>query len=190
MVAIRNLFCPTARLMAVMLLSACGSDYARILPAPPAQQVRYLLGPGDKLNIAVFGNANLSGAFTVEPTGEISFPLLGGIKAAGRPVEDIRSEIVERLDRDFVVNPRVSVEVINFRPFFILGEVVRPGSYPYVPDLTARQAAAISGGFTRRAQTNGFMLTRKTDKGTVTYQIDMDDPVLPGDTLEIGRRLF
>lgn len=177
-------------ILAGMVLAGCGSDPVRILPAPPAQQVKYLLGPGDKLNVSVFGNANLSGAFTVETNGELSLPLLGGVKASGRDLDAIRTEIVERLDRDYVVNPKVSIEVTNFRPFFIMGEVVRPGSYPYAPDLTARQAVAISGGFTRRAQTSTINLTRKMDRGVVNYQVELDDPILPGDTLEIGRRLF
>jgi polysaccharide export outer membrane protein len=172
-------------------LGGCGGERATLqAPAPGQVDTKYRLGAGDKINVTVFGNPNLSGPVTVESDGALTLPLLGTVKAAGRHLDDVQAEIRTRLDKDFVVNPRVQVEVMNYRPFFILGEVGRPGSYPYVPDLTARQAVALGGGFTRRAQTDTVSVTRSTQAGKANLQLDIDDPILPGDTVEVGRRWF
>ncbi|MCE2509413.1 MAG: polysaccharide export protein [Alphaproteobacteria bacterium] len=164
-----------------------------VLAAPAHAQVEaseYYLGPGDKLNVTVFGHADLSGEFEIDSAGFISLPLMGQIEAAGRTVRALQGQLEERLDKEFIVDPRVSIEVRNFRPFFILGQVNKPGSYPYQSGIDIRQAIAIGGGFTRRAKTDAVLLIRRTAEGKVRYQATLDVPVLPGDTIEVERRLF
>ena len=123
-------------------------------------------------------------------TGEIAYPLLGQVTAAGHTLEEIRAIISDDLDRDFVVDPRVSVEVLNFRPFFILGQVNAPGSYPFVAGLNVRQAVAIAGGFTRRGDQSEVVIVRDSPEGRIKYRATPNAPVLPGDTIEVRRRLF
>ena len=150
----------------------------------------YRLGPGDRLNIIVFGHPDVSGEFEVGGSGQVSLPLLGQVEAAGLTVIELKDRIAEALDRDYLVNPRVTVEVLNYRPFYILGEVKNPGSYPYVSGLSVRQAVAIAGGFTRRARESPVVVIRDTENGRETVEVNLDEPVLPGDTIEIERRLF
>lgn len=167
--------------------------------SPPARSnagqglaTAYKLGPGDKLKVTVFGQADLSGEFEVDGQGNLSIPLVGQLQAGGLTVAQFHEKLSTVLDRDFLVNPRVSVDVVNYRPFYILGEVNRPGRYDYVNGLTVRQAVAIAGGFTRRARTSDVVLVRdglEADGSDFDY-LDLEDLVLPGDTLEVERRLF
>jgi len=158
----------------------------------PAQgsALEYYLGPGDKLNVVVFGHQDLSGEFEIDVAGYISLPLLGQMAAADRTVRELQHQIEARLDREFIVDPRVSIEVRNFRPFFILGQVNKPGSYPYQSGIDIRQAVAIGGGFTRRAASATVTLIRRTAEGKLRYRATLDVPVLPGDTIVVERRLF
>lgn len=150
----------------------------------------YRLGSGDRLAISVFGHPDLSGEFEVDGSGEIAFPLLGQVPARGHTLEELRGIVADDLNRDFIVDPRVSVEVLNFRPFYILGQVNAPGSYPYVSGLNVRQAVAIAGGFTRRADQSEVVIVRDVDNADIKYAATPNAPVLPGDTVEIRRRLF
>ncbi len=163
---------------------AIGSAHAQV------ETTDYYLGPGDKLNVTVFGHTDLSGEFEIDSSGFISMPLMGQIKAADRTVRDLQEQLEARLDREFIVDPRVSIEVRNFRPFFILGQVTKPGSYPYQSGIDIRQVVAIGGGFTRRAHTDAVLLIRRTSEGKIRYRATLDVPVLPGDTIEVERRLF
>jgi protein involved in polysaccharide export with SLBB domain len=158
--------------------------------AGEATDTQYRISPGDKLNIVVFGQEDVSGEFQVDGAGNITMPLLGQVVAAGRSVTQLQSEITLALDRDYIVNPRVSIEVLNYRPFYILGQVNAPGSYPFVSGMDVRQAIAIAGGFTRRARTSSVTVIRESAEGTVEIDAKPDAPILPGDTIEVERRLF
>jgi protein involved in polysaccharide export with SLBB domain len=114
----------------------------------------YTLGNGDQLRITVFGQPDLSGQFEVDGTGSISMPLIGQVEALGLTTPQLENRIVEMLEGDYVLNPRVSAEVINYRPYYILGEVNRPGEYPYNSGLTVVNAVAAAGGWTYRARKN------------------------------------
>jgi len=150
----------------------------------------YRIGPGDKLNIIVFGQPDLSGEFVVDGSGRISLPLLGQLVARERTITELQAQITVALDRDFLVNPRVSIEVVNYRPFFILGQVNRPGSYPYIEGMTVRMAVALAGGFTRRAHEGSVIVNRANDPDKTREEVSTDALVLPGDTVEVERRLF
>lgn len=156
-----------------------------------AQLSDYLLGPGDKISIKVFGHADLSGQTTVSADGTIAMPLVGQVKAATFTVSELQKQIVRKLDRDFVVDPKVSIEVMNYRPFFILGEVKKSGKYDYIVGITVRKAIAIAEGYTRRAKHDPVLLIREDRDGTpVRYKANLDTAVHPGDTIEVTRRLF
>lgn len=150
----------------------------------------YRLGPGDRLKLTVFGHPKESGEFEVDSLGKVSHPLIGGIDARGRTIAEFQEYVRKTLDDKFIVNPKVSVEVLNYRPFYIYGEVNRGGSYPYVVGLTVRRAVAIAGGFTRRARKAPVLLVRDETNGVQKFDKELDEIVLPGDIVEVQRRLF
>ena len=150
----------------------------------------YLIGPGDELNIIVFGHPDLSGNFIVDPQGALTMPLVGRLPVRGKTVDQITTEVTASYGGSFLVDPRISVELLNSRPFYILGQVNLPGEYPYVRGVTVRQAAAIAGGYTRRADTEEFVIFRQTETGSQELSASADTIVLPGDTVEVLRRLF
>lgn len=150
----------------------------------------YRIGAGDRLAMTVFGHEDLSGEFLVDGSGRVSLPLLGQVNANDKTIAEFQTEVTTALDRDFIVNPRVSVEVINYRPFFILGQVNNPGSYSYIEGMTARMAVALAGGFTRRARESTVVVVRANDPAQKRTDVGLETSVLPGDTIEVERRLF
>lgn len=150
----------------------------------------YRLGSGDRLQILVFGHPDVSGEFEVDGAGNVTFPLLGPVAAGGRTVEEVRGQIEADLNRDYLVDPSVTVEVLNYRPFFILGQVNAPGSYAYQAGMTVRQAVALAGGYTRRARTSSMQVVRQTEQGAVELEVEENALVFPGDTIEVERRFF
>ncbi len=150
----------------------------------------YRLGPGDRLKVTIFGHPQESGEFEVDGSGNLAYPLLGRVPARGKTLPALQEIIRVELDRKFIVDPRVSIEVLNYRPFYIYGEVNRAGSYPFVSGLTIRRAVAIAGGFTRRARREPVTLIRERENGVEKLTSEIDIPVLPGDIIEVPRRLF
>ena len=123
-------------------------------PAAAEDISEYKLGSGDKIRVTVFGHEDLSGEFEVDGSGNVSLPLIRNIKAEGSTPRELEQVVADRLSPDYLVNPRVSVEVLNYRPFYIYGEVTKPGSFPYVNGMTVINAVAMAGGFTYRARTS------------------------------------
>jgi len=151
--------------------------------------VEYRLGPADQIRITVFNEPGLTGPFVVGAQGTIAYPLVGDVRAAGLTVPEFADSLREALQQ-YIRAPNVSVEVTNYRPFFILGEVTRPGSYPYVVDLTVMNAVATAGGFTYRAN-RGRVFIRHANTGEERpYDLTATTPVMPGDTVRIGERIF
>lgn len=171
-----------------MGLAGCGMNSIDLPPPPPDAPV-YRLAPGDKVAVQVFGQTDLSGQFDVNADGMISLPLVGLVPARGRTLDELTADIGARLNK-FMVNPRFTVEIVSYRQVFVLGEVQKPGGYPYSVGMTAQQAVALAGGFTRRAITDRLVLTRDTDQGPKDYGLGLKDLVAPGDTLDVERRVF
>ena len=112
----------------------------------------YALGPGDRVRLTVFRHEDLSGEFDVDGEGFLAMPLVGEIRGAGMNARQLESEIEARLkEGGYLVNPQVSIEVLNYRPFYIIGEVNNPGSYQYVNGMNVINAVALAGGFSYRA---------------------------------------
>jgi polysaccharide export outer membrane protein len=164
---------------------------ASVAEVPPQNlQTAYRLGTGDKVRITVFNEKDLTGEFEVNSTGAISFPLVGDIPAQGKTLVELQKAIETTLSDGYLINPKVSIDVISFRPFFIVGEVNKPGSYPYVNALTVLNAVALAGGFTYRAKEDEVVIRRVVNGKTVKFEADEAVEVLPGDVIRVKERLF
>ena len=161
------------------------ADYALAHPDSP-----YRLASGDKLRIIVFGQDNLSNIYAVDGSGRISMPLVNTVMAQGRTTQQLAREIEAKLRAGYLREPKVSVEVDTYRPFFVLGEVTNSGQFPFVSGMTVQTAVAIAGGFTPRGQRNSAEITRQIDGQTVTASVPITYPVQPGDTIVIKERWF
>lgn len=150
----------------------------------------YTLASGDRLRIIVFGQDALSNTYSVDGSGHIAMPLIGLVPAAGRTTHALQHEIAARLRNGFIRDPRVSVEVEAFRPFFVMGEVVNAGQYPFAEGLTAQKAIAIAGGFSPRGYQGAVDLTREIAGYSVTGRVPLTQAIRPGDTITVRERIF
>lgn len=179
-----------------VLLTACQSGTVvdtRATTGDAAQSrsvMDYQLGTGDQIKITVFGHEDLSGQFEIDGTGAISMPLIGQITALGETTQSLEQTITAKLSDGYLLDPSVSAEVINYRPFFILGEVSRPGEYPYASGLTVLNAVAAAGGFSYRANKRTVFIKAYEGDKEVAYQLNAQVMVQPGDTIRIGERIF
>jgi len=151
----------------------------------------YRLGSGDHIRITVFGQEDLTGEYQVDGSGKLAFPLIGEIQAGGLTAREIEHSIRSALSPQYLKDPRVSAEVLAYRPFYILGEVKTPGSYAYVSGMTIVNAVALAGGFTPRAKENDFYLARMGRDGhRDKVAASQDTPVQPGDVITVRERWF
>jgi len=154
------------------------------------QDAGYVLGSGDKIRVITFGEESLTGEFFVGSQGQVSLPLIGDIKAGGLTIAQFTDEVTHALANGFLKEPRVSVEVLDYRPFYILGEVNKPGEYPFINGLTVMNAVATAGGFTYRANTRTVFIKGGGGSGERKIHLLSNTPVHPGDTIRIGERFF
>lgn len=150
----------------------------------------YRLGPNDRTRIIVFGQPNLTGEFSLDGNGVLAFPLIGNIDANGMTPRELQTAIAKKLDPEYMRNPSVSVEVATHRPFYVVGEVQKPGSYPYVTDLTLLDAVATAGGQTYRANMSNFWIKRRVNGQIVRVQASQESQIHPGDTVIVRERYF
>lgn len=153
-------------------------------------RVHYTLGPGDKIRVTVYQEPDLSGEFEVDVDGAVSLPLIGEVRALDHTIRQLEHRIEERLADGYLRTPRVSIDVLNYRPFYILGEVKEPGSYAYVSGMTVLKAVVLAGGFTYRARENRLRITRASDPERREHLASKDTPVLPGDIIRVPERYF
>lgn len=183
-------------LVAACALAGCGrsgpppiSSGERYVTDPNAESV-YRLGAGDKLRVIVYNEPQLSGDFSVSADGEISLPLIGDVPVGGKTVEQVTREVQAKLGDGYLRDPRVSMEVATYRPFFILGEVRSPGQYPYMSGLTVMNAIATAQGYTPRARKSTVLIRRAGDQYEQEYVLTPDLRVYPGDTIRLTERFF
>lgn len=150
----------------------------------------YRLSAGDKIRITVYGHEDLSGEFDIDGTGSVSLPLIGDVRAQGLTPNELEVAVTERLRPDYLRNPRVSAELLDYRPFYIFGEVRSPGSYTYTGGMTVISAVAVAGGFTYRARKNRIRIVRGAGDEQTEIQATADTPIFPGDVIEIPERFF
>jgi polysaccharide biosynthesis/export protein len=174
--------------VAALLIAACATAPA---PLPEANATTYLIGPGDELRVSVFRLAELTNTYRVSDSGVISIPLLDPITASGKSIDQVRDEIEAAVaEKNLVLNPSVSAEISQYRPFFVIGEVTRPGQFAYAPGMNVLTALGMAGGPTFRASSDKVVITRIVDGKAITGKVRLDSAVLPGDTIRVYEGWF
>ena len=186
----------------IMVTLQTASAQAPAVAAPPATAIpplvdvarllsNYKLAAGDVITIRVFGEDDLSREkVRLSDAGTIPYPVLGEVKALGLTIGDIERTITKGLDGRYLINPRVSVTIEEYRPFYINGMVERPGGYPYQPGLNVLKAASLAGGFKERASFNKISIIRENDPQNKPQKVDINAQVNPGDTIFIEESFF
>ena len=150
----------------------------------------YRIGAGDHVKVTTYGEDRLTGEFTVNSAGVISFPLLGNVTAAGKTLAEFNAELQRRLGSEFMKNPQVSVEMVNFRPVYILGEVQKPGEFPFGERMSVYALVAKAGGFTYRANQKYAYVRGENETSERAVRLSSATAVQPGDTIRIPERTF
>jgi polysaccharide export outer membrane protein len=177
-------------LAALLPVGGCMRARTTASLADPRAADAYTLATGDKLRIIVFGQDSLSNIYQVDASGRIAMPLIGPVQVGGMGTAAAALAIEGKLKGGYIREPKVTVEVDTYRPFFILGEVTTSGQFPYVNGMTIQTAVAIAGGFTPRADRNIAEVTRRTARGNVVGEVPITYPLRPGDTVVIKERWF
>jgi len=165
-------------LLLLMLFSSFGYAYD------------YKLGSGDKIQIAVYGEDDLTAHLKIDKSGYISFPFLDDIQVINLSVKELEKVIHDGLFGDYLISPQVSVSITQYRPFFIHGQVNRPGGYPYQDDLTFDKAIAIAGGLSTRASKSGWIITRKIEGKNTEIEANVATQIFPDDIIKIEQSFF
>ena len=155
-----------------------------------ARDVQYRLGGGDRIRVIVFNEPDLSGEFDVDNSGNVALPLIGNTQAQGLTLREFEDEVAAALRDGYLKDPRVSIEVLNFRPFYIIGEVQSGGEYAYVPEMTVLNAVALAGGYTYRADERRVFITQVGSNKEVELRVEQGIKVLPGDVIRVPERFF
>lgn len=150
----------------------------------------YHLGPGDKIKVTVYGHEDLSGNFEIDGAGRLSLPLIPYVNATGLTEMELEKSITKKLKPDYLINPRVSIEILSYRPFYIIGEVKNPGSYAYVNGMAVVNAVAVAGGYTYRAKSSGVTVIRENDPKRKKKEVNQNTKIFPGDIIEVPERWF
>lgn len=191
-------------MLLALLCCACGGALQAQAPiqdsAQPQTQTQieaaseavsgYRLGPRDRVLVTVFNHADLSGEYELDGDGRLSMPLIGVVDAAGLTLPELQQLLINRLKPDYLVNPRVSIEVRNYRPYYLIGEVQSTGSFPYVAGITYLTAIAMAGGYTYRAKKDVVYVIRGNDPEQEEIKLDVNEKVQPGDIIRVAERLF
>ncbi len=180
-------------LMAAVLAmpAGCASSTRDLPMVEDVADSAYRLGPGDEVRIAVFGFDQMANSYIVGDSGTISLPMLSTVEVAGKTPREVEATIAQTLrTRDLAPNASVSVQVQKYRPIYILGEVQKPGQYPYVPGMTVTTAVAIAGGYTFRANTREASVRRGTGTAARRMRAGPDSAVQPGDTVDVPEAWF
>jgi len=186
-----KLFAPLL-LLCCMALAACTTE-APLAPTSASQLVEtsYRLGTGDQLRLNVFNEPTLSGSqYSVNSDGDVSLPLIGAVQVGGLTLREAEAAITAKYANGYLQNPRVNIDIINQRPFYILGEVNKPGEYAYVDGLTVLNAVAKAEGYTYRANRTFVYIRRSGSNSEERVDLTAATPVLPGDTVRIVERYF
>jgi len=197
MFQLRNIIC----LLIAAILAGC-SAYGQPVPVDP-QLARaaapttmrgagnaYILGPGDRLRIKVYDDANLTGEYEINSAGNISFPLVGQVKVAGSTTTQVEQTLVARMKGKLAQDPKINVELQTYASFYIHGEVKKAGVYPYQPGLTVADAIATAGGLTYRANESTIYLQHAGARAQRIVTIDEPVRVYPGDNIRVSERMF
>jgi polysaccharide export outer membrane protein len=158
---------------------------------PDSVLSKYELAAGDVITIRVFGEDDLSrDKIKLTDAGTIPYPALGEIRALGLTISELERRITTGLKNGYLVNPRVSVQIEEYRPFYINGMVDKPGGYPYQPGLTVLKASSLAGGFKERASFSKISIIREKAPPAAREKATLNTPVYPGDTIFVDESFF
>ena len=179
-------------MLAVSLFATAADLAAQDNVALPTATVdsSYKLGSGDKVRINIFNQEDLSGEYTLDGNGQFSMPLIGTVDANGLTSTELEALLVGRYKPDYLVNPRIFIQVGNYRPYYLMGEVATRGSFPYKPGMTYLTAIANAGGFTYRAKQDHVWVIRSDDPEQEEIKLSVEEKVQPGDIIRVDERLF
>lgn len=183
-------------ILAGLQLGGCYTDFGPVeIASGPSSLtgagLATLLRPGEKVKITVYGEEALTGDYDINPAGYVTMPLIGAVKAAGRSQAELAKEVANRYLRGgFLQDPHVTVAVVQFRPFYVLGEAVTPGEYPYRSGLNVHTAVAMAGGFTYRASRTYVLIRHSGDEVWKEYSLAEPVPIAPGDLIRVPERYF
>jgi protein involved in polysaccharide export with SLBB domain len=164
---------------------------AAVAPHPTTvDDERYVLGSGDKIKVTVYGEDDLSGEFIIDGSGHIQLPLIGQLKAAGLNTHQFVDEVRTALQNGYLNDPKINVQVLNYRPFYIIGEVNKPGEYPFESGLTILRAVALAGGYTYRANDDKVYVRRVNEPQESRMPADSTTRIYPGDIVRVPERIF
>jgi protein involved in polysaccharide export with SLBB domain len=178
-----------ALILGTGILAGCAATPAPCATAarPEAAVAGYRLGPGDLVRVTVFRQPDLSGQFRLDGDGDLALPLAGEIRAGRLTTRELEQAIAARLrDANYLLNPQVSIQVLTYRPFYIVGEIGRPGEYEYQNGMTVINAVALAGGYSHRAKASAATIER----GACIMPAGPDTPVLPSDVIRVPERFF
>ena len=166
-----------------------------VMPGPVFAQsinssLQYKLGSGDKIRIQVYGEDDLYLETRVSDRGTISYPFLGELKVVGLTPSQLEKEITVKLKDGYLVNPKVSVDILEYRPFYVNGEVEKPGGFPFQPGITIRKAISVAGGFKERAAKDKIYVIRGNDPSGKSIKVGLGDAVYPGDIITVEQSFF
>jgi polysaccharide export outer membrane protein len=150
----------------------------------------YRFGPGDKLRVTVYGEDDLSGEFQIDSAGFIRLPLIGQMKAAGATAYELETQVTQTLDDGYMADARVAIEVTTYRPFYIIGQISKPGEYPYVSNMSALNAVALAGGFTEKATETTLYVRHEGEAEEREVIVDEMTRVEPGDVVRVPETTF
>jgi protein involved in polysaccharide export with SLBB domain len=192
---VRRGFCFLVPVLCACVVAACTSPGPSSMasvagPATAVPDSAYKLDAGDKLRVIVFGEMDLGGEYEVDGTGFVRLPLIGQLRAGGLAVNEFEDSMKAALEKGYLRDARVSVEVINYRPFYILGQVNRPGEYPYVNGMSVLNAVALAGGYTYRANESSVYIRRRGAMEESLAPVDQRTRVNPGDIITVRERFF
>lgn len=161
------------------------------VPSGASQDENYKLGSGDKIKLVIYGEDDLGGEYLVDGAGQVQLPLLGQVPAAGMTLHTFVTSVTNLfVSEGYLKHPRVSVEVENYRPFYIIGEVKTPGQYPYITGMNALNAIALAGGYTYRADDTVVYVRHNGSTSEVKAPLDQTTKIGPGDIIRVGERVF
>jgi len=188
------------RFTSLLLVAVLGFSTASCDSTPKASQSdlqnlgRRALAPhrllaGEKVRVIVYGEASLSGEYQIDPSGLISVPLVGAVKALGLTQDELARDLGKEYSNQYLREPRITVSIVEFKPFYIMGEVEKPGSYTYSSGLNLKNALAVAGGTTFRANTSYVLIQHAGESEVKSFEVGVTPiPILPGDLIEVPKR--
>ncbi len=176
-------------------LMGCGSSAPPLNEAQKSAMIRLASAPpkleaGEKIRVTVYGEPSLGGTYGIDPSGFVSLPLAGSLKAVGLTEREFAQALAERLRRGYLKDPKIIVSIARFSPFYILGEVRKPGAYPYSAGMNIFNAIALAGGMTYRASRSTVMIEHRGQTVMRPYDLSWPVPILPGDIIKLPERYF